>query len=177
MMPNQAPQIPQATPAPIHDIAGPLWIFPYPVWMVVLIGLGFLVILGFLIWLLRRRAPVRPLTPRERAQAAIESLRKEGGEGDPYAFGVKVSDALRAYIRDQYKIDATTRTSVEFLESLRDNLVFSANEKAALAEFLESVDLLKYARQEAGSAEIRVLLEIADRLVQGEQPLDKTPAK
>lgn len=187
MMPNQQaqqaaqmpgmPQMPQATPAPIHDIAGPVWLFPYPAWMVVLIGIGLLVVLGFLIWLARRRSTARPLTPKQRALAAIESLRKEGGEGDPYAFGVKVSDALRTYIRDQHHIDATTRTSVEFLESLRDNLAFSTNEKASLAEFLESVDLLKYARIGAGSEEIRVLLEIADRLVQGEQPLDKPAAK
>jgi len=174
MMPNQAPQ---ATPAPIHDITGPVWLFPYPVWMVVLIGVGLLVILGLLVWLVRRKASVRPLTPKQRALVAIESLRAEGGDADPYAFGIKVSDALRTYIRDQYHLDATTRTSVEFLESIRDNMTFNANEKAALAEFLEAVDLLKYARLEAGSAEIRVLLEIADRLVQGEQPSEKAPVK
>lgn len=168
MMPNQAPQ---ATPAPIHDIMGPVGLFPYPIWMVVLVGVGLLAILGLLIWLVRRKASVRPLTPKQRALAAIAGLRKEGGEGDPYAFGVKVSDALRTYIRDQYNIDATTRTSVEFLETLRDNLVFTANEKASLAEFLEAVDLLKYARLSAGSEEIRVLLEIADRLVEGEKPV------
>lgn len=174
MMPNQAPQ---PTPAPIHDITGPIWLFPYPVWVVILIGIGLLVLLGLIVWLVRRRAPVRPLTPKQRALAAIASLRKEGGEGDPYAFGVKVSDALRTYIRDQHQIDATTRTSVEFLEALRDNLAFSANEKASLAEFLEAVDLLKYARLSAGSEEIRVLLEIADRLVEGEKPVEKEGAK
>lgn len=174
MMPNQAPQ---ATPVPIHDIAGPVWLFPYPAWVVVLIGIGLLVILGLLIWLVRRKKAARPLTPKQRALAAIASLRKEGGEGDPYAFGVRVSDALRTYIRDQYHIDATTRTSVEFLETLRDNLVFTDNEKASLAEFLEAVDLLKYARLSAGSEEIRVLLEIADRLVEGEKPVAQEGAK
>jgi hypothetical protein len=163
------PTQPQPTPAPIHDIAGPVWIFPYPVWMVVLAAAGLLVVIGLAIWLLRRKRPVRPLTPRQRALAVIDALRREGGSADPYAFGVKVSDALRSYIRDQHGLDAVTRTSLEFLESLRDNTAFSANEKAALAEFLESADLLKYARQAAGPDDIEALLEIAGRLVRGEQ--------
>jgi hypothetical protein len=164
------PQLqPQATPAPIHDIEGPVWLFPYPVWMIVAAAVGLLLLVGLIIWLVRRARRPRPLTPRERALAVLEDLRRLGGEADPYAFGVRVSDALRSYIRDQFGLDAVTRTSIEFLETLRDNAVFSDNEKAALAEFLESVDLLKYARQSAGAEEIQTLLSIADRLVRGEQ--------
>ena len=80
-----------------------------------------------------------------------------------------LSNALRAYIRDQYGLDAVTRTSLEFLETLRDNAVFTDNEKAALAEFLEAADLLKYARQSAGAEEIQTLMSIAERLVRGDQ--------
>ena len=36
------PRSPQPTPAPIHDIAGPVWLFPYPVWVVVAAALAFL---------------------------------------------------------------------------------------------------------------------------------------
>lgn len=167
MMPAQ-PQT-AATPAPIHDIAGPVWFFPYPVWMVVAAAAGLLLLVGLVIWLVRRARRAKTLTPRERALGAINDLRREGGEADPYAFGVRISDALRAYIRDQHGLDAITRTSLEFLETLRDNAVFSENEKAALAEFLESADLLKYARQEAGAEEIQTMLSIAERLVRGEQ--------
>ncbi len=165
MMPAQPP----ATPAPIHDIAGPVWFFPYPVWMVIAAVAGLLVFTGLIIWLARRARRARALTPKERALAALAGLRQEGREADPYAFGIRVSDALRAYIRDQHGLDAITRTSLEFLATLRDNAVFTENEKAALAEFLESADLLKYARQSAGAGEIQTLLSIAERLVRGEQ--------
>ena len=137
---------------------------------------GLLALLILIIWLMRRRRAARALTPRERALAAISALRNEGVDAEPYAFGVQVSDALRTYLRDQYGVDAVTRTSVEFLEMLRDNMIFNANEKAALAEFLESVDLLKYARLGADSEEIRVLLEIAERLVHGEQASEVVPS-
>jgi hypothetical protein len=166
MMPPTAP----ATPAPIHDIAGPVWFFPYPVWMVVAAGLAFLALVGLIFWFTRRKRPAPALTARERALAALRELRGEASEADPYGFGVRVSDTLRTYIRDQHSLDAVTRTSVEFLEVLRDNAAFTNNEKAAISEFLESVDLLKYARQAAAAAEIRILLGIAERVVRGESP-------
>ncbi len=168
MMPNQ--QAPAATPAPLHDIAGPLWFFPYPLWTVAVAAVALLLLIGLIVWVIRRTRKPRPPTPRERALAALADLRREGVEADPYSFGVWVSDALRNYIHDQYGLDAVNRTSLEFLESLRGNAVFGENEKAALAEFLEAADLLKYARQSAGSEEIFTLLDIADRLVRAEQP-------
>jgi Domain of unknown function (DUF4381) len=171
------PPTTQATPAPIHDIAGPVWFFPYPPWMVVAAGLAFLALVGLLFWFTRRKRPAPVLTARERALAALRELRGEASEADPYDFGVRVSDALRTYIRDQHGLDAVTRTSVEFLEVLRDNAAFSNNEKAAISEFLESVDLLKYARQAAGADEIQVLLEIAERVVRGESPPQTVVAK
>jgi hypothetical protein len=171
------PPTTQATPAPIHDIAGPVWFFPYPAWMVVAAGLAFLALVGLLFWFTRRKRPAPVLTARERALAALRELRGEASEADPYDFGVRVSDALRTYIRDQHGLDAVTRTSVEFLEVLRNNAAFSNNEKAAISEFLESVDLLKYARQAAGADEIQVLLEIAERVVRGESPPQTVVAK
>jgi hypothetical protein len=162
------PAPPQPTPAPIHDIVGPVWLFPYPVWMVVAAALGFLALIGLIFWLTRRKRPAPMLTPRERVLRALEQLRREAPEVDCYGFGIKVSDALRTYIRDQHGVDALTRTSVEFLEVLRDNPVFTDNEKAALSDFLESVDLLKYARLSAAADDIRSLLGIAERLVRGQ---------
>ncbi len=166
MMPTQPAAA--ATPAPIHDIAGPVWIFPYPVWGVIGAGVLLLVLLGVAVWFLRRKPGPRILTAKQRALNAIAAFRAKGAEADAYEFGVKVSDALRTYIRDQYGVDAVTRTSVEFLDVIRANAVFSANEKAAISEFLESVDLLKFARQTAGVEEITQLLDIAERVVNGE---------
>jgi hypothetical protein len=171
------PATPQPTPAPLHDIAGPVWLFPYPTWVIVAAAIAFLVLIGLAFWLTRRKRPVPPQTPRQQALAALEALRREGPEADSYDFGVRVSDALRTYIRDQHGRDAVTRTSVEFLEALCDNAVFTDNEKAALSEFLESVDLLKYARLPAAAEEIQSLLAIAERLVRGESTVPTSAVK
>jgi hypothetical protein len=158
------------TPAPIHDIVGPLWIFPYPLWVIVTVALAGLALLGLVFWLTRRKRALAPQTPRQRALAALEELRGGVSESDSYGFGVKVSDCLRTYIRDQHGLDAITRTSLEFLEALRDHPAFSSGEKAALSEFLESVDLLKYARLPAAADDLRSLLSIGERLVKRESP-------
>jgi hypothetical protein len=171
------PAAPQPTPAPIHDIAGPVWLFPYSTWMVVAAALAFLVVVGLIFWLTRRKRPAPVLTPRERALKALGELRGRASEADSYDFGVKVSDALRTYIRDQHGLDALTRTSVEFLEVLRDNPAFTENEKGALSEFLESVDLLKYARQSAAADDVEALLATAERLVRGQNATQTSIAK
>ncbi len=174
------PSGPAPTPAPIHDIADDLMAFllssaALPFWVAA--ALGFLVLIGLVFWLTRRKRSAPIPTARERALAALSELRREGSEADPYEFGIKISDALRTYIRDQHGLDAVTRTSVEFLEELRDNSAFSQNEKAALAEFLEAVDLLKYARLPAAAHDIDVLLSTAERLVKGESPMQTPVSK
>ena len=174
---NPVPAAP--TPAPIHDIVGPVWFFPWPVWVVVCVALGVLVLLAGLIWGLRswlgRKAPP---TAKERALAVLDALRGTVAGADPYAFGITVSDAIRNYIHEQHGLQSTTQTSLEFLEGIRTNPVFTDNEKAGLAVFLEKTDLLKYARAEAGESEMIGLLETAGRLVRAEvQPGKTTEAK
>jgi hypothetical protein len=85
-----------------------------------------------------------------------------------HAFGVTVSDSIRTYIRAEHGLGATTQTSIEFLESIRSNPVFTENEKEGLEAFLNRTDLLKFARTAAGEAELLGLLDIAARLVRGE---------
>jgi hypothetical protein len=95
-------------------------------------------------------------------------LRSGIAGADPYAFGVTVSDAIRSYIRAEHRLGATTQTSLEFLNSIRSNPLFTDNEKSGLTVFLEKTDLLKFARAEAGEREMLDLLDIAARLVRGE---------
>ena len=111
------------------------------------------------------------------ALAALDALRSTVSGADPYAFGIAVSDAIRNYIHEQHGLHSTTQTSLEFLDGIRTNHVFTDNEKAGLAVFLEKTDLLKYARADAGESEMIGLLEIAGRLVRAEvqKPTEAKP--
>ena len=134
---NAAPN-PVPTPVPIHDIVGPVWVFPWPVWMVVCVALGVLFLAagvgwGLRSWLSRKKPP----TAKERALAALDSLRNTVTGADPYAFGIAVSDAIRNYIHEQHGLHSTTQTSLEFLDGIRTNPVFTDNEKAEMIGLLE----------------------------------------
>lgn len=170
-----SPTAPASTPVPIHDIVGPVWFFPWPVWVVVCVAMGAVLVLAGIIWGIRAALNRKtPPTAKERALAALEKLWSTVAGADPYAFGVTVSDAIRNYIHDQHGLQATTQTSLEFLQGIRNDHVFSDNEKAGLAVFLEKTDLLKYARAEAGESEMIGLLETAGRLVRAEVQPDKS---
>jgi hypothetical protein len=166
---NQGPA-PTPTPVPLHDIVGPVWYWPYPLWMT-LLGAAVLAAVLFLVFrlvkkFLARKAP--PLTNRQKALEALEKLRSGVSGADPYAFGITVSNALRRYTQAEYGLEATTQTSIEFLDTLRESPSFSENEKDGLEVFLSKTDLLKYARSGAPETELLDLLDISARLVRGE---------
>ncbi len=155
-----------ATPAPLHDIVPPIPFFPYPIWVVILAALLFLGFLALLLWVVRfflfRK---RKILPPEKALTALSVLRNRMGTISPHDFGVEVSTILRCYVQEEHSLSATTQTSLEFLESIRNNAVFSIEEKAMLGKFLETVDLLKFARATVGAEESASLLKQAEKLV------------
>src|ERR1700761_975089 len=70
---------PASTPLPqIRDIAPPIDVFLYPLWMVIVAGCLAAIVLGVIIWLLvrwlRRPPAIPPLLPREVALKALEAL-------------------------------------------------------------------------------------------------------
>ncbi|MFV0337504.1 MAG: DUF4381 family protein, partial [Chthoniobacterales bacterium] len=163
-MPVQS-SAPAPTPAPIHDIVGPVELFASPFWWIV-IGAAACALLAFFVWLLLRyvRRP-RVLSTREQALVDLSLISSSGLE--PYQFAVKLSDLLRKYLDKAYKIRATTTTSMEFLGLIKNNPLFSDDEKKSLTHFLKSSDLLKYARLEANEEEIEKLRTSAENLIRG----------
>ncbi len=169
----------QSTPAPggepteelIKDIAPPVWVFPYPTWMVVTAGvIVLLVIVGAALlirrWIKNRPVP-EPPTPRSIALRELERLRGEVKPLDPYAFSIAVSEVLRTYVGAAYRLHAPQQTSPEFLAAISDSPKFSDSDRKLLAEFLEHCDLIKFARIRADSSDSLRLLDSAFAFVRG----------
>lgn len=170
----QAPQ-PASSPAPeLAPIAPPVYVFPYPPWMVALAGMGVALLLSVLIWAIVRAMRNRPQppapTPRELAIAALERLRNRIAQTEPYPFSIEVSDVLRGFVASEFRVRATQQTSPEFLATAAETPRFSEADKALLAAFLEKADLIKFARLQAGTADSEQLLEQARRFVEGGNP-------
>lgn len=163
----------QPTPAPLHDIAGPVPFASHEVIWIVAGSVVGLILLGLVIWMFVRnwRKPAR--TPLQVALSELALLRGEIGSGEPYAFAVKVSDVLRQYLAKGRGLPAGSQTSMEFLETVRARNAFNEDERAALAAFLEKADLIKFARWHASQEDCSELVDSAERLVRS-QPQPET---
>jgi hypothetical protein len=165
---------PPSSPAPveIRDIAPPIDVFPYPTWMVVVAALIAAAVLGLLGWWLvrwlRNRPGTPPPTPGEIALGELERLRQRVNELEPYVFSIAVSDVLRTFIGNaRFRLPATRQTSPEFLAAISGSPLFSADNRALLARFLEQCDMIKFARVEATSGDNVELVESALAFVRG----------
>jgi hypothetical protein len=83
----------------------------------------------------------------------------------PYAFSIVLSDILRTYASEQFQVAATKQTSPEFLAALVQRAAVSESDRTAIAAFLETCDLVKFARADAGQSECARLLDEATAFV------------
>lgn len=168
---------PAATPAPpapveIRDIAPPIDVFPYPMWMVLAAAAVIALIVGLLVWLvarwLKNRPGPAPLGAGVVAMRALEKLRARIKELPPYEFSIAVSDVLRTFISNaKFQLPATRQTSSEFLAAISSSEKFSDADRTLLTAFLERSDLIKFARIDATEEDSAKLLESAAAFVQG----------
>jgi hypothetical protein len=154
-----------------HDIAPPVDYSHIPTWMVFAATFVALTIIGGLVWLIARprkqQVPIK--SPRERAMELLDRSEDEIEMLSPYQFSIRVSDILRRYVTEQYKLPVTRQTSIEFLSLIATASTFSEAEQELLKDFLDRCDLIKFARYEATTADSRLLLEEATRFVKGGQ--------
>lgn len=155
----------------IRDIAGPVPL-PMPMWQVVLIVAGCIVGLALLasliVGIVKKLRSKPPLSPRARALADLDRARTSGLVQEPRAFSFAVSEILRAYLELQFGLRARRQTSVEFLESLRDQSPFSPDGRESLERFLDQCDRVKYAGLENSADQNDLLLAEARTFVERE---------
>ena len=155
-----------SSPAPLHDIVGPVPFFPYTaseIMVAVLILCLVLIGVGYFIWKSRQQPP---LTAREAALQALGALKKELMVGSDHDFGIHVSTLLRNYLGEVLGLAAPRQTTEEFLKSLHGQERFSPPEQEALSDFLRQSDVLKFAKGVAEAEERLALIEAAEKFVQ-----------
>ena len=163
--------IPQPTPdAATNDIRGikPPVLIPGGWGWVLLVALAVALLAGAAVALLarKRRAlppPVPPVPPHVRAKQKLEAAL--GFLSDPKKFCTVVSDTLRTYLEERFSFHAPDRTTEEFLLELQATPRLTPDQKQALGEFLQSCDLVKFARFEPTEGALRQLHDSALRLV------------
>ena len=148
---------------PVHISQGLNWL-----WGALLVVLAVLIARKRLLRLLRTlfgakavKAPVVPphVRARRRLQAALAHIH------DPRLFCFEVSETLRVYLEERFQLRAPERTTEECLTELQTSNALNREQKQSLADFLQSCDLVKFARFEPTESALRDLHEAALRLV------------
>jgi hypothetical protein len=109
------------------------------------------------------KAQPKPVPPHVRARQRLHAALRH--ISDPRLFCFEVSETLRVYLEERFRLRAPESTTEEFLVQLQTSTALNHDQKQSLAAFLQSCDLVKFARFEPTEAALRELHESALRLV------------
>jgi hypothetical protein len=111
--------------------------------------------------------PVPALPPWEKAYKELEALRREGlaEKGLLKEFFTRVADIARIYMEDRFNIHAPHMTTEEFLYYLGITGHLNDAQKTALTDFLNSCDMVKFAKYAPSVNEAMKNFDLAKKLV------------
>jgi len=159
----------------IRDIKPPITIpsgWEWVGWVLAALAIIALAVFVWRWWRKRRsQIPIEPVVPAHiRAkQKLAEALALIS---QPKQFCILVSDTIRSYLEERFDFRAPERTTEEFLHELRGTDLLLPEQKESLGNFLESCDLVKFARYEPGEPELRGLHASAVQLVAETEPVE-----
>lgn len=168
------------TAAPdIRDIAPPVEIVSAWVWVWWGLGILALVAVLFALWKCwqknKSQIPViAPLPAHIRAKQKLQEALALIAQPKPFV--IAVSDAARWYLEERFNFRAPERTTEEFLHELQRTDLLTRDQKDSLGEFLQSCDLVKFAKYEPGESELREIFGAAILLVDETAPVSATPS-
>lgn len=157
-----------ASATDIRDIKPPVEIANEWLWLWIALAVVVLAAAGVATWLMLRKRQalalvVPPVPPHIRAkQKLAEALLFIS---DSNRFCTEVSNTLRYYLEERFRLRAPERTTEEFLIELQTSPHLTPDQKQSLREFLQSCDLVKFARFEPTETVLRQLHDAALRLV------------
>ena len=163
---------PDAQPG-VMDIAGPVAVQnPTPWGLYIVLMLMLAAALGALYWYKYIRVvpgppPPLPIPPHVRALEALEAIEREKlvEKGLYKEYYIRVSDVLRHYMEDEFHLRAPERTTEEFLAEIQHNAVLGLQEQLLLRAFLRHCDLVKFAKAEPSSEEIRETFQTCEKFI------------
>jgi len=168
----QAPAPPPLQPLPHPDL--PEVILPpapLPVWIFIAGALLLVALLSLVFWLLLRpRAAVlpEPQKPWRVAMGALRELHGRAGSEPPGETSAQVSELLRRYFLDRYKIPAPFRTTHEIFHG--DGIPATSQRLYKYASLAELWDQLSFAPVPSSATEAVALVEKAITYLEEDRP-------
>jgi hypothetical protein len=161
----------------IRDIKPPVEIPDGWEWLWWTLGIFVALAILFFIfrWWQKRRAQIS-IVPQIPAHVRAKQKLAEALAliSQPKPFVIAVSDTARFYLEERFQFRAPERTTEEFLRELAGTDLLTGEQKESLGGFLESCDLVKFAKYEPREPELRELHSSAVRLVDETAPQIET---
>jgi hypothetical protein len=158
--------------AGLDDIRPPFF-FLYS-WSWLWVALGIAAALALLVALLIWLWPRRQLSPKTAYELTLEKLEKAHAllrEDEPMPYAVLVSETIRSYLGQRFQSPSTRRTTEEFLRIMEiDPTSHLADHRDLLRGFLQSCDLVKFARYQPTITELEQVHQTAYRFVTATKP-------
>jgi len=162
----------------IKDVKPPLNLPDF--WWLLWLGLVLIVVAAGAYFFLRYKKPPQtsavPKVPElpawEKAYQALEALRRENllDQGLFKEFFTRVADIARYYMEDRFNIHAPHMTTEEFLYYLGISGHLNETQKIALKEFLNSCDMVKFAKYDPTIMEAQKNFDCARKLIDETKP-------
>jgi hypothetical protein len=177
MITNATAQSAAPATADIRDIKPPIDIPTGWAWLWWLLAVLAVIIAAILIWRWwHKRKTFVPVVPPVPAHVRAKQKLAEALAliSQPKPFVTAVSDTVRFYLEERFQFRAPERTTEEFLRELGGTKLLLPDQKESLGDFLESCDLVKFAKYEPGENELRELHGSAVRLIEETEPAETT---
>ena len=156
----------------LYDIRPPFFFLHSWPWLWIALGIAVAALLVALWFWLR---PHRLLSPKSAYELALEKLEKARAllrEDNPMPYAVLVSETIRSYLGQRFQAPSTRRTTEEFLRQMEaDRATPLAGHRDLLKDFLQSCDLVKFARYQPTLTELEQVQQRATTFVTATKPL------
>jgi len=157
----------------IKDVKPPIYLPDYGFFLwafLVLLALGIAI---YFLFRIKRSDPkitepqVPDLPPWEKAYQQLEALNKENliDKAMFKEYFTRVSDITRQYMENRFNIRAPHMSSEEFLYFLGKSGHLNESQKTALKEFLNSCDMVKFAKYDPTISEALKNFDCAKKLI------------
>ena len=141
----------------------------YFVLMAGVIGAAIFILKYLLKWTRQTKvSDVPPQSPWIVALQKLEALKKQNlpGLGSFKEYYTLLSDIVRRYMEDRFSIKAPEMTTQEFLWYLKKTGELTPQHKELLTDFLNSCDMVKFARYGPSSKEMEESFHSAKKLIE-----------
>jgi len=157
----------------LDDIRPPYFYLHSWLWLWIALAVAGTLALLVLLWFWLR--PHKLLSPKSAYELTLEKLEKARAllrEDNPMPYAVLVSETIRLYLGQRFQAPSTRRTTEEFLRQMEANRNTPlAEHRDLLRDFLQSCDLVKFARYQPTLTELEQVHQRATSFVTATKPL------